>query len=204
MQKIYFKRMQLDQQIVDTFFARHPEMNKFLNKNDPFFFRVSTILYPGLLHEIICQDEVNNIVVEKTKALNDLLHGNIKAKKVLKLDLDALFGNKANLIRKISQDIEDDVLKLDILRLTSTEDIVRHLCAYEGLKPNTAKHFALFACGKQDVLCFEDFDFMIGLRMFLNKEVLNQEDIDKIKNEYANDGSIFSLCMWKIRFSKGK
>ncbi len=203
MQKVYFKRIQLDPEIINDFFSRHPDMNKFLKKDDAFFFRVSTQLYPGLLHSIISQDETNKNIIDLANKLNTLLDGDITAKGVLGLDL-SIFGNKANLVKQISQDVEDDKLKLTILRLLSTEDIVKQLTAYEGLKVDTAKQFALFTCGKQDVLCFENFDFLIGLRLFLNKDKLDKEDVDKIKKEYQNDGSIFSLCMWKIRFTKDK
>lgn len=195
MQKVYFKRVELDKGIVNNFFMNHPKMNEFLNKDDPFFFRISTKLYPGLLHEIISQDETNEKIVSTTKILSDLVKGNIKPKKVLKLDLVSLFGPKANLIKQISEDVEKDTLKLDILRLQSTEDIIKALTAYDGLKITTAKHFALFSCGKKDVLCLEDFDFLIGLRLFLNKEILSPEDIQAIKQEYKDDGSVFSLCM---------
>lgn len=202
MKRIYFKRILIDKDIILDFFNRHQEMNKFLNKDDSFFIRTCTKPYPGLLHAIISQNQTNNQIIETTAFLSKLLRDNIKPRKVIKLDLEEVFGAKAPLIKQITQDVISKKLNLKKLMKLSTNQIIDVLTSYEGLNVNTAKEFALFTCGKKDVLCLENFDFLIGLRLFLNKTKISNEDIDKIKNEYTNDGTLFSLCMWKIRFSK--
>lgn len=202
MRRIYFKRILIDKDIISGFFDKHPKMNKFLNKEEPFFIRASTKPYAGLLHAIISQNETNKQIIETTTYLSKLLRDNIKPRKVIRLDLEEVFGAKAPLIRQITQDVISRKLNLKKLMKLSTNQIVDALTSYEGLDVNTAKEFALFTCGKKDVLCLENFDFLIGLRLFLNKTKITNEDIVKIKNEYTNDGTLFSLCMWKIRFSK--
>lgn len=202
MKNRYFKHIEIDKMLLQNFLNQHPAMTKFVSTSQPFYVRVSKKLYAGLIHTIISQDGTSEQISIRWNQLNDFAK-KIKESKILDIDLDVLNkivgGEKAAVIRNITNDIVEGRLDLKSLAASSEEQIINTLQQYQQLTLNTIKTFALFCCFKQDVLCDQDPDFIQGLQIFLNKQNITEEDINNIKIEYRGQLTLFSLCMWKIR-----
>lgn len=207
MKRRYFRTIQIDKKILRDFLSEHRELSSFVHLGDPFYTRVSRKPYPGLIHTILGEGENSNELIAKWNQLNDFAK-KIKPIQVNNLSPDVLIAiagkEKAKLIQQISADVIRETLDLDALAKESEEQIIYTLQRYTNLSMNTIKTFALFSCFKQNILCSEDPDFIKGLKIFLNKENITQEDINKIKIEYEGQLTLFSLCMWKIKNERSK
>lgn len=200
MKNPYFKFIQIDSKIVESFINKHPSLETYIDKTKPFYVRVTKKIYAGLIHTIISQDETNANVLVIWNQLVDAVR-KVNAKRVSKLtdeQLLKIFGKKAELIKKITNDVMSGYL--DLKKLSSQPEAIIYdtLKSYLGLNINTIQTFALFSCFKQDVLCEHDLDFIKGLKIFLNKQKIDEQDINHIKIEYRGQLTLFSLCMWRI------
>jgi len=206
MNKSYFEIIKLDQEQIKSFLDRHPRMKQFINENEEFRFRICTQQFPGLLHAIISQDASNEDVLEITSKLNEILKSDISHITVLSLDDEQMLGifknkDKAELVKRICLDIKDKGLKLEELSKLPSDTIIELLSKYPYIKVQTIKEYLIFTCGKGDIFCLEDIDFLTGVYYYLQKKDWTVQDIYNIKDEYKGDETLFSLCMWKIRFS---
>lgn len=201
MKNRFFKFIKIDQDKIKGFVARHPQLSKYVDVSKPFHVRVSRKPFPGLIHTVISQDNDSQTTATQWNQLNDFVK--IKAKKILKLPIDKLEAvvgkQKAQIIKQISQDFFDWVLDFRLLGAKSEKEIIDWMSKYEGLTVNTIKTFLIFVLFKQNVLCETDPDFLLGLKVFLQKENIVEQDIENIKSEYNHELTLFSLCMWKIR-----
>lgn len=202
MKKRYFKQIEIDTKLITSFLQKHPNMAKFVNLDVPFFVRVSKKPYPGLIHTIISQNENNDDVINKWNQLLSKAK-KIKIKNISNLSHEILSNivgqEKANLIKEINNDILSEQLKLESLQKQDELTIVNTLGKYKALTLNSIQTFLIFSCFKQNVLCDHDEDFITGLKIFLNKENIDNDDIKNITIDYMGQLTLFSLCMWKIR-----
>ncbi|MCQ2957067.1 MAG: hypothetical protein MJ233_04560 [Mycoplasmoidaceae bacterium] len=106
-----------------------------------------------------------------------------------------LDDDKANLITQINKDILSGILDLDEMMKQDEESIIKTFSHYPGLTLNTIKTFIIFSYFQQDILCDTDPDLLLGLQIFLNKQNIDQQDINNIKIEYKGQLTLFSLCM---------
>lgn len=205
MRKKYFKYVQIEKDIIADFLSRHQALTKFVNADAPFYVRVYKKPYAGLIHTIIGEGEASVDLVTKWGQLIDFA-GKIKPVWVDHVEdnilIQILGFDKANLVKKITTDIINETLDLKALVEQPEDAIINTLGQYQGLSMNTIKTFALFTCFKQNILCDTDPDFLMGLRIFLNKNEITPDDIAHIKSEYNGQLTLFSLCMWKIRNEK--
>ncbi|XQP55764.1 MAG: hypothetical protein ACOQNY_03085 [Mycoplasmoidaceae bacterium] len=200
MKNPYFKFIQIDPKIVESFINKHPSLETFIDKTKPFYVRVTKKIYAGLIHTIISQDETNANVLVIWNQLVDAVK-KVSAKRVSKLtdeQLLKILGKKAELIKRITNDVINGNLDLKTLSKQPEALIYDTLRSYQGLNINTIQTFALFSCFKQDVLCEHDLDFIKGLKIFLNKQKIDEQDINHIKIEYRGQLTLFSLCMWRL------
>jgi len=209
MNKQYFELKVLDKEQIVSFLNRHPKMKQFIGEDTPFFFRICNQQFPGLLHAIISQFETNENILAITSKFNEVLNGDISYKTVLSLSDEQLKEilrkeDKAKLVKQICLDIKDGKLNLNELAKQSSDQIIKRLSSYPYINVHTIKEYLLFTCGKSDVFCLEDLDFLMGVYKYIQKKDWTEQDIYNIKDEYKGDETLFSLCMWKIRFSKGK
>ncbi|MCQ2957066.1 MAG: hypothetical protein MJ233_04555 [Mycoplasmoidaceae bacterium] len=65
MKSRYFRYVEIDKPILNEFIAKHPQLSKFINTNEPFYVRIYKKPYVGLIHSIISQDEDNASVIRK-------------------------------------------------------------------------------------------------------------------------------------------
>ena len=202
MKSPYFKFIEIDKTLIQSFLDKHPEFVQYVNVNIPFYVRIYRKPYSGLIHTIVGQDENSQTVNSQWIQLHNYLR-RVKAKKINSIDINILISivgeQKAQLIKQITTDVLSDKLDLELLSKSSEDTIIKTLSNYNGLKLNTIKTFMLFSCFKQNILCYEDEDFEKGLRIFLNKEKIDAHDINNIKIKYKDYLTLFSLCMWKIR-----
>lgn len=207
MKSRYFSYVEIDKSILNAFIAKHPKLGNFINTDNPFYVRIYKKPYIGLIHSIISQDENNEEVIKKWNGLTQASR-RIKAKQIHELGLESLVSildhDKANIIFNISNDVLSGILDLEKLAKQSDEEIIKTLSHYQGLTINTIKTFIIFSCFHQDVICDTDQDFLQGLQVFLNKQNVDQQDINNIKIEYKGQLTLFSLCMWKIRNERAK
>lgn len=202
MKSRYFKFVAIDKPVIDRFVSNHPQISKYVDTNQPFYVRISKKAYPGLIHTIISQDLSSEQIKVQWNQLIDFAK-KIKPKKIAKLSLDTLTKivgqEKANLISQLTTNIINETLDLDLLSKQSEDLIIENLSKYQGLSLNSIKTFAIFGLSKQNILADQDQDFIKGLQIFLNKQNIEQQDINSIKIEYRGELTLFSLCMWKIR-----
>lgn len=201
MKNAYFRFIEVNKTAIISFLKSHPHLVTFIDANKPFYVRISKKPYPGLIHTILCQDERNEAIVGKWTQLISAVK-RIKPAKLCNLSLTTIsdiFGPaKANLVQKISLDIKNKSLDLkELMKLNETQ-IIEQLSQYPNLKIDTIKTFAIFSLYKNNVLCDEDPDFIEGLKIYLNKQNIDKQDINNIKIEYSGQLSLFCLCMWKI------
>lgn len=207
MKNRYFKYIEIEKEVVINFLEKHPQLKKFVPTNIPFYVRIYKNLYAGLIHTIISQNENSEKISIMWNQLNDFAK-KVKVKKIAKLSdklLVKIVGQqKAKIIREITNAITSGTLDLKKLKKQSKQDILNALGQFAGLSINSIDIFCIFSCFKQDILCENDSDFIAGLQIFLDKDSARQEDIDRIKEEYKDDLTLFSLCMWKIRNERVK
>ncbi len=201
MKSRYFRYVEIDKKILDAFVNKHPKLGEFINTKEPFFVRIYKKPYIALIHSIISQDEDNASVIKKWNAMVQVTK--IKAKPICELGVESLVSvldeNKAHIVYALSKDVVSGVLDLNQLMKQDDNEIIKILSHYQGLTINTIKTFIIFGCFHQDVICDTDPDFLLGLQIFLNKQNIEQQDINNIKIEYKGQLTLFSLCMWKIR-----
>ncbi len=202
MKSRYFKFVAIDKPVVDRFVANHPQLSKYVDTTQPFYVRISKKAYPGLIHTIISQDLNSEQIKIQWNQLIDFAK-KIKPKKIAKLSNDTLTKivgqEKASLISQLTTNIINETLDLDLLSKQSEDLIIENLSKYQSLSLNSIKTFAIFGLSKQNILADQDPDFIKGLQIFLNKQNIEQQDINSIKIEYRGELTLFSLCMWKIR-----
>lgn len=207
MKNPYFRFIEIDKRIVRQFLFNHSQLEKFVDIQQPFYVRVSKKPYAGLLHTIISDNEINDNVAIKWNQLLTFVK-KIKPEKIMSLTpqiLIQLFGEKkTNLIRTITDDVINKKLDLKEMAKMSEDNIVSSLSKYPDLSLNAINTFVLFGCFKQNVFCDSDPDFINGLKIFLNKQNISEEDINNIKIEYRGQWTLFSLCMWKINNERSK
>lgn len=202
MKSPYFEFITIEQKIIQDFLSRHQQLIRFVKSDEPFYVRIYKKIYAGLLHMIISQDETNdNVIRTWDKLLNNVRK--IKPKNVNKIEdsfLIETFGyTKAKLIRQVTLDVINGKLNLKSLLKLPEQDIENTLAKYSDLTSTTIQDFLIFGFFKKDVLCDKDPDFINGLKNFLGKQIISQDDINNIKIEYKGEQTLFSLCMWKIK-----
>lgn len=200
MKKRFFKFIEISPDVLQSFLDRHPEMKQFISSSSPFYVRIGCKLFPTLVHTILSESDQDT-----TQLLNNFIEvtrGKITAKNIAKIENDILIKtigfDKANILKLISYDILNKKLNLKQLVKEREYYIYQKLSAYPMLTPTMSKTFAIFGCFKQNVLCNEQKEFINGLKIFLNKNEITQEDIDNISNKYKNELTLFSLCMFRI------
>lgn len=202
MKSPYFRFIEIDKELIQKFLNKFPEFAQYINVDVPFYVRIYRKPYSGLIHTIIGQDENSQTVNDQWIQLHNYVR-RVNAKKIASLDNNILVSivgeDKAKLIKDITSDVVNNKLNLDLMSQCTEDWIIKTLSKYKGLNLNTIKTFMLFCCFKQNILCDEDEDFKIGLKIFLHKEKITSQDINHIKIKYKDYLTLFSLCMWKIR-----
>ncbi|MCQ2747724.1 MAG: hypothetical protein MJ223_00290 [Mycoplasmoidaceae bacterium] len=198
MKNPYFKTVEIEKNIIVSFVSRHKEMARFVDPDKPFYVRVSKKPYAGLIHTIISSDASNEQVINQWQSLIAVCK-KIKPRRIGKLSHDKLNQivgkDKSELILAITNDILSKKINLKNLVKLSEEEISSSLKKYPHINLDIINQFLLFTCFKQNVLCEQDKDFIIGLKIFLSKEDIDMDDIKNIKIKYRNELTLFSLCM---------
>lgn len=202
MKNRYFRHIEIDQKILKDFLNAHPRMANFVSTDFPFHARISKKPYVGLIHTILSQDVNNETLISQWNQLVKVAK-KIKAKRIDGLTQEVLANivgeEKAKLIKQLTYDILIGKIDLDKLRESDDLTIVNTFRNYPALSINSINLFLIFSYFKNDVLCDTDNDFMEGLKIFLDKQNIEMDDINNIKIEYRGQLTLFSLCMWKIK-----
>ncbi len=103
--------------------------------------------------------------------------------------------DKATLIKRLTVDVLEN--KLDFKQLQDQDDleIVGAFNQYPGLSLNSIRQFLIFSFFKRDILCDTDPDFIRGLKIFLNKSNITQQDLSQIVIKYKGQLTLFTLFM---------
>lgn len=199
----YFKYIQFDFSIINDFVTNHQETKKFLNPTKPFCLQIMPKLYPCLIHCILCQDSTNEQVIKASTNLANLVKNKIKVNKILYLKKETLAKaindeKKANLILEITLAIKIKKIKLKQCLKMNENAIISLFKEYTFLKRNTIKHFCIFGCFKQNILCDQDPDFISGLKHFYPHKKIDKNLLKQISLTYQPYNTLFTLLMWKI------
>lgn len=203
----YFKFIEIDKDVLKDFLNKHQRLSSYVDLSTPFNVRISRKPFAGLIHTIISQDQDSSTVKNQWLQLNDFAK-KVTARKLSKVseqNLISVVGKvKASLIKQITNDVMNKTLNMKELANGNEQLVIDKLSRYESLSMNSIHTFAIFCLFKQNVLAEHDPDFIKGLKIFLNKQNIESQDIDNIKIEYRDQLTLFSLCMWKINNERSK
>lgn len=126
-------------------------------------------------------------------APNDLLRAGAPA-----LQSVGIGPKKTAWILEIAQRARDGRLDLDGLDKQDDAELIKTLTALPGVGVWSAQMLMIFSLGRMNVLSYNDFAILRGLRALYRHKRIDRRLFAKYQKRYAPYGTVASLYLWEI------
>lgn len=202
MKSKYFKYQKIDPSLLKELIDLEPKLAKYIDLNQPFYFRIMPNHFHCLVHTIVSQ-QLSNAAVDAiwTKLINKFKKINPKviANASLETLRDIGFSeNKIKCLKQISYDICDKKLNLKKIEKLPNEKIYAILTKYHNIGNWSVDMLLIFSYYRNNIISYSDYGIKKGLKILYSVNQINQTLIGNVAKKFGNHLTLFSLVLWKI------
>ena len=202
MRSKYFKYQKIDPSLLKELIDLEPRLVKYIDLNQPFYFRVMPNHFHCLVHTIVSQ-QLSNAAVDAiwTKLTNKFKKINPKviANAFLESLRDIGFSeNKIKCLKQMSYDICDKKLNLKKLEKLPNEKIYDILTKYHNIGNWSVDMLLIFSYYRNNIISYSDYGIKKGLKILYNTNKVDECLITKVNKKFNNHLTLLGLILWKI------
>lgn len=105
---------------------------------------------------------------------------------------------KACYITELAQKAESGELDLPNLTAMNDRNVIDTLCRLRGVGPWTAEMLLLSSLGRPDILSYNDYGILRGMRMVYGHESIDRARFERYRRRLSPYGSVASLYFWAV------